>query len=132
MLYIYILVLVRRLPIKDISTGAWFSFTKRLATLDLHLLNLYCVHFSIQCLTSMDLHSFQFIVQFSVHSLHRVAKNKTYIVPYPVHWTAQSILHFIPWQTCSFQHQLEFSGKHSTNATITCKDYSLTFPPLSI
>ena len=29
-------------------------------------------------------------------------------------------------------HQLDFSGKHSSHATITRKDYSLTFPPLSV
>ena len=53
---------------------------------------------------------------------------------YPVRWTAQSALHFTPWQTCLFRHQLDFSGKHSTShaAKFTCKDYSLIFPPPSI
>ena len=39
---------------------------------------------------------------------------------------------FLPWQTCSFQHQLDFSWKHSSHAAITRNDYSLTFPPPSI
>ena len=38
-------------------------------------------------------------------------------------------LHFTPWQTCSFRHQLGFSGKHSSDAAITREDYSLTCPP---
>ena len=37
-----------------------------------------------------------------------------------------------PWQTCSFRHQLGFSGKHSSHAAIMRENYSLTFPPLSI
>ena len=28
-------------------------------------------------------------------------------------WTIQSASHFKPWETCSFQHQLGFTGKHS-------------------
>ena len=39
---------------------------------------------------------------------------------------------FLPWQTCSFRHQLGFSWKHSSYAAITRDDYSLTCPPLSI
>ena len=31
----------------------------------------------------------------------------------PLDRSSQSTLHFTPWQTCSFQHQLGFSGKHS-------------------
>ena len=38
----------------------------------------------------------------------------------------------LPWQTCSFRHQLGFSGKHSSHAAIKRNDYSLTSPPLSI
>ena len=33
-----------------------------------------------------------------------------------------------PWQTCSFRHVLDFSGKHSSHVAITHKDYSLIFP----
>ena len=52
---------------------------------------------------------------------------------YPVRWTAQSALHFCtPWQTCSFRHQLGFSGKHSSDAALRAKTNSLTCPPLSI
>ena len=46
-------------------------------------------------------------------------KGSFYIAQYPV----QSALHFCPpWQTCSFRHQLGFSGKHSSDAAITRKD----------
>ena len=55
-----------------------------------------------------------------------------YIGQYPVRWTAQSALHFTPWQTCSFRHQLDVSGKHSGHAAIRREDYSLTFPPLYV
>ena len=37
-----------------------------------------------------------------------------------------------PWQTCSFGHQLHYSGKHSSHAAITREDCSLIFPPLSV
>ena len=42
---------------------------------------------------------------------------------YPVRWTAQSALHFIPWQTCSFRYQLDFSGKHSSHTAIMREDF---------
>ena len=34
---------------------------------------------------------------------------------------------FLPWQTCSFRHLLDFSWKHSSHA----EDNSITFPPHS-
>ena len=37
----------------------------------------------------------------------------------------------LPRQTCSFQHQLRFSGKHFRQAAIMRNDYSLKFPPPS-
>ena len=37
-----------------------------------------------------------------------------------------------PWRTCSFRHQLGFSGKNSSHAAITREDYSLTFQPPSL
>ena len=40
-------------------------------------------------------------------------KVRSYIARYPVHRTAQSALHFTPWQTCSFQGHLNFFGKIS-------------------
>ena len=46
-----------------------------------------------------------------------------YIAQYPVHWTAQSHLHFTPGA---------FSGTHSSHAAITREDYSQIFPLLSI
>ena len=49
------------------------------------------------------------------HSCKRVC---FYIAQYPVHWIT---LHFTPWQTCSFRHQLDFSGKHSSHA---CSNYT--------
>ena len=39
----------------------------------------------------------------------------------------------LPWQTCSFRHQLGFSGKRSiARQQLRAKAKSLTFPPLSI
>ena len=35
-------------------------------------------------------------------------------------------------QTCSFRHQLGFSGRHSSHTAIRFEDYSLAFPPPSI
>ena len=56
-----------------------------------------------------------------------------YISQYPVRWSSQITLQFTRWQTCSFRHQLDFSGKHARHAVITTrKDNSLTFPPLYI
>ena len=40
-------------------------------------------------------------------------------------------LYFTAWQTCSFRHQLGFSGRHSSQAAIMREDFSLTFPMLS-
>ena len=40
-------------------------------------------------------------------------KVRSYIARYPVHRTAQSALHFTPWQTCSFQGHLNFFGKYT-------------------
>ena len=39
----------------------------------------------------------------------------SYIARYPVLGTVQSTLHFTPWQTCSFQRHLDFSGKPCCN-----------------
>ena len=36
-------------------------------------------------------------------------------------------IHFTHWQTCSFRHQIGFSGNHSSQAAITCEDYSPHF-----
>ena len=49
-------------------------------------------------------------------------KGSFYTAQYPVRRTAQSALHSAPWQTCSFRHQLGFSGKHSSQAAITRND----------
>ena len=40
-------------------------------------------------------------------------KVSSYIAWYPVLGTVQSALHFTSWQTCSFQRQVDFSGKNS-------------------
>ena len=55
-----------------------------------------------------------------------------YIAQYPVCWTAQSALHFTPWQTRSFRLQLYFSGKHSTMLQLLPEDYWLAFHTISI
>ena len=41
-------------------------------------------------------------------------------------------LHFTIWQTCSFRHKLDFSGKHSRHAAATRVGFSFTFPPPSL
>ena len=69
------------------------------------------------------------------HNVNYAQKNVKvgYIAQYPVRWTAQSVLNSrAPWQTCSFRHQLDFSGKHFSHGAITRNDYSLTYPPMSI
>ena len=56
-----------------------------------------------------------------------------YIAQYPARWTVQSALHFsLPWQTCSFRHQLGFSGFILARQQLCAKAKSLAFPPLSI
>ena len=60
--------------------------------------------------------------------------NKRYVLiaQYPVHRTAQSALHFTPWQTCSFQGHLNFFGKYSATLQLLREGYSFTYPPLSV
>ena len=41
--------------------------------------------------------------------------------------SAQSVLHFTPWQTCSFQLHLNFSGKRSATLQVLHEEYSLTY-----
>ena len=46
---------------------------------------------------------------------------------------SKSFTLFLPWQTCSFRHQLGFSGKHSSHAAIVQRQFTYTScPPLSI
>ena len=59
-------------------------------------------------------------------------KVRSYIARYPVHRTAQSALHFTPWQTCSFQGHLNFFGKYSATLQLLREGYSFTYPPLSV
>ena len=56
----------------------------------------------------------------------------SYIARYPVHRTAQSALHFTPWQTCSFQGHLNFFGKYSATLQLLREGYSFTYAPLSV
>ena len=50
-------------------------------------------------------------------------KGSLYIAQYPVRWPLKAPYTFCPpWQTCSFRHQLDFSGKHSSHAAITRND----------
>ena len=60
----------------------------------------------------------------------RLSNEGTYV--YSAVSTAQSALHFTPRQTCSFQRQLDISGKHLATLQSLCEDYSFTYPPLSI
>ena len=47
---------------------------------------------------------------------------------------SSNIDHFTlrPWQTCSFRHQLYFTGKNSAMLQLVLEDYSPIFPPPSI
>ena len=45
--------------------------------------------------------------------LIKVKGKNSYISRYPDIGTVQNTLHFIPWQTCSFQRHLDLSVKHS-------------------
>ena len=54
----------------------------------------------------------------------RKGKGSFYIAQYPVRWSAQSTLHFLPSLTDLFiPTPLGFSGKHSSQAAITRQDY---------
>ena len=59
-------------------------------------------------------------------------KVRSYIARYPVHRTAQSALHFTPWQTCSFQGHLNFFGKYSATLQLLREGYSFIYPSLSV
>ena len=53
-----------------------------------------------------------------------------YVAEYPV-WNRSTRFTLLP-PPLAFQHQLDFSGKHSSHAAITPEDYSLIFPQLYI
>ena len=53
------------------------------------------------------------VVDSPTHVLQKKVRVCSCIAWYPVRRTAQSVLQFTPWQTCSFQRNLNFSGKHS-------------------
>ena len=55
-----------------------------------------------------------------------------YIALYPVHWTAQSALHFPPLADLFIPTQLSASLGSILAMQQLRNDYSLTFPPLSI
>ena len=67
-----------------------------------------------------------------VQNHNKKVKVCSYIARYPVHRTAQSALHFTPWQTCSFQGHLKFFGKYSATLQLLREGYSFTYPPLSV
>ena len=49
-----------------------------------------------------------------------------------LHVKALAALHINSWQSCSFQCQLDFIGTHSATLQLQCKDYSFTYPPLTV
>ena len=73
-----------------------------------------------------------FITGFKTNTSRIKVKVCFYTAQYLVRWTALSALYFTPWQTCSFRHQLDFSGKHSVTQKLRATTKSLTFSPLSI
>jgi len=50
----------------------------------------------------------------------------SYIVQYPVFMITQTDVCFIPWQICSVEHRLGFSGKYSATSQLIREDYSYT------
>ena len=58
------------------------------------------------------------------------SKKYFFTAQYSVDWTTQNALHFTPWQTCSFRHQLDFSGKHSSLAAIKQRLFTHMFTTL--
>ena len=59
-------------------------------------------------------------------SIPGVKRQGSYVAQYPTLRIGQSALHFTPWQTCSIEHHLGFSGKHSAMRQLIRKDYSYT------
>ena len=56
-----------------------------------------------------------------IQQLHNYIKACSYTARYPVLGSAQRVLHFAPWQTYSFQLQLDFSGKLIQLAALTAR-----------
>ena len=68
----------------------------------------------------------------SLQYKYNSVKVHSYVARYRVLGTAQRVQPFNPWQTCSFQRYLNFSGKHSAMLQLLHGDYSFTYPPLSV
>ena len=51
----------------------------------------------------------------------------SYMVRYPV-----LVIHFTPWQTCSFQCHKDVSGKHSATLQLLREEYSFIHPPVCV
>ena len=72
--------------------------------------------------TQIELPTEDHLIPLYIHcGLKDTKKSCFYIAQYPVRWTAQSALHFLPSLENLFipTHQLGFSGKHSSQAAIT-------------
>ena len=69
---------------------------------------------------------------FNVRTVLKKVKVCSYIARYPVLGTAQSTLHFIPQQNCSFQGHFNFSWKHSAILQLLRKDYSFRYPCMCV
>ena len=56
----------------------------------------------------------------------------SYIAQYPVLRIAVSVLHFTSWQTCRYEHHLNFLGKHPAMLQLKARRLFLyKYPPLS-
>ena len=93
--------------------------------------------YSTTCQPSSQLINIMFF-EFSVHkrsARHKKGKGSFYIAHYPVRWTAQSALHFLPPLTDRSVHSDTNSaspGSILARQQLRAKAKSLTFPPLSI
>ena len=47
-------------------------------------------------------------------------------------WDCSKRFTLHPWQTCSFQHHFDLSGKHSATLQLLREDYWVKYPPLSV
>ena len=96
-----------------------------------YMLFTVCVDFETfpwMCMVSMKTISIIYQSGFFVGS--KKVKVCFYMAQYPIHWTAQSALHFTSWQICSLRQQLDFSWKLLATVQLLCEE-SLTIQPLS-
>ena len=76
--------------------------------------NKYILRLTVAIAKQLDRRSYIASTYDDILGLLYIKTVMLYMAQYPVRWTTQSALHFGPWLTCSFRHQLRFSGKQSS------------------